>query len=210
MPERTCTKCGETKPETTEFFGRRGTKDRGGLRPDCKVCVSARDRAYVERNADRIRAQRAAYRASLPADVKRERERAYTATEAGREVRRRATRRFNNSDAGRRVFVLAQHRRRAKKAATGSRFTAGEWDACVTYFASSCAYCGAAAKLTQDHVVPLSGGGDHAAENIVPACGSCNSRKFTSDMETWFRAQPFFNAERLAIITDYSAGVAAA
>ena len=32
-------------------------------------------------------------------------------------------------------------------------------------------------RLTQDHVIPLSKGGQHIKENIVPACPSCNSKK---------------------------------
>jgi 5-methylcytosine-specific restriction endonuclease McrA len=32
-------------------------------------------------------------------------------------------------------------------------------------------------KLTQEHVIPVSRGGGTTAENIVPACGKCNSSK---------------------------------
>jgi 5-methylcytosine-specific restriction endonuclease McrA len=31
--------------------------------------------------------------------------------------------------------------------------------------------------LTQDHVTAVSRGGEHSADNVVPACRSCNSRK---------------------------------
>lgn len=34
-------------------------------------------------------------------------------------------------------------------------------------------------RLTADRVIPLSRGGSNFIENIVPACGSCNSRKGT-------------------------------
>ena len=41
-----------------------------------------------------------------------------------------------------------------------------------------CAYCGdGAARLTLDHVVPRSRGGDSVWENVVTACGPCNLRK---------------------------------
>lgn len=43
-----------------------------------------------------------------------------------------------------------------------------------------CLYCGTQlprSQLTRDHVIPLSRGGDDLWENVVTACGSCNSRK---------------------------------
>src|SRR6267142_504623 len=41
-----------------------------------------------------------------------------------------------------------------------------------------CRYCGSGAD-TKDHIVPKRFGGDDAAENIVPACRTCNCRKNT-------------------------------
>ena len=41
-----------------------------------------------------------------------------------------------------------------------------------------CVYCGTASgRLTLDHVVPRSRGGDSAWENVVTACAPCNHRK---------------------------------
>lgn len=41
-----------------------------------------------------------------------------------------------------------------------------------------CAYCGqTAGRLTLDHVVPRSRGGDSTWENVVTACAPCNLRK---------------------------------
>ena len=40
-----------------------------------------------------------------------------------------------------------------------------------------CQYCGADRKLTVDHVVPRSKGGDHAWDNVVTSCAPCNLRK---------------------------------
>jgi 5-methylcytosine-specific restriction endonuclease McrA len=41
-----------------------------------------------------------------------------------------------------------------------------------------CAYCGAASsRLTLDHVVPRSKGGESIWENVVAACAPCNHRK---------------------------------
>ena len=41
-----------------------------------------------------------------------------------------------------------------------------------------CVYCGdGTSRLTLDHVVPRSRGGDSVWENVVTACGPCNLRK---------------------------------
>ena len=40
-----------------------------------------------------------------------------------------------------------------------------------------CVYCGSGAKLTLDHVVPRSRGGDSVWENVVTSCAPCNLRK---------------------------------
>ena len=41
-----------------------------------------------------------------------------------------------------------------------------------------CVYCGTAAgRLTLDHVIPRSKGGDSVWENVVTACAPCNLRK---------------------------------
>jgi len=38
-------------------------------------------------------------------------------------------------------------------------------------------YCGSAGRLTLDHVVPRSRGGDSVWENVVTSCAPCNLRK---------------------------------
>jgi 5-methylcytosine-specific restriction endonuclease McrA len=40
-----------------------------------------------------------------------------------------------------------------------------------------CVYCGSAGRLTLDHVIPRSRGGDSVWENVVTSCAPCNLRK---------------------------------
>ncbi len=51
------------------------------------------------------------------------------------------------------------------------------YDAVYSRDGRKCRYCGAADRLTIDHVVPRIQGGDDTPENLVVACKSCNSRK---------------------------------
>ncbi|MEQ9359741.1 HNH endonuclease [Coleofasciculus chthonoplastes] len=40
-----------------------------------------------------------------------------------------------------------------------------------------CQYCGSPKRLTLDHVIPRSKGGNHRWDNVVTACQRCNSQK---------------------------------
>src|ERR1041385_6615941 len=52
-----------------------------------------------------------------------------------------------------------------------------------------CMYCGTtASKLTLDHVVPRSRGGDSVWENVVTSCAPCNMRKGTRRPEEFSMA----------------------
>lgn len=71
-----------------------------------------------------------------------------------------------------------KHRRRAQiTGAAITTLTASEWAWLVEQYGGRCAYCGRKTKLTQDHVVPISRGGNHSLSNVVPACMDCNLRK---------------------------------
>ena len=50
MELKRCTKCGENKPNTNEYFAF-SNKSKGTLRPSCKVC----DKKYRENNKDKIK-----------------------------------------------------------------------------------------------------------------------------------------------------------
>ena len=94
-------------------------------------------------------------------------------------------------------FIGAQKRRGEE----APKLTHQEWKEILIYFGGECAYCGCTPsrrkKLTKDHLVPISAGGETRPYNIVPACASCNSSKGTKDFKDWFMKQPFFSQERL-------------
>jgi 5-methylcytosine-specific restriction endonuclease McrA len=69
------------------------------------------------------------------------------------------------------------HKRREAKAA-GS-IDADSWQAVLAFYSYGCAYCPADHWDHQDHVVPLSKGGIHGIENVVPSCAKCNYAKGT-------------------------------
>jgi 5-methylcytosine-specific restriction endonuclease McrA len=79
-------------------------------------------------------------------------------------------------------FRTSESKRRARQRGAAIRdFTAQQWRAMQELVDHRCTYCGkrCKGKLTQDHIVPLSKGGNHTWTNITPACSSCNSKKYT-------------------------------
>jgi len=78
------------------------------------------------------------------------------------------------------VLAAKQSRRRALKAGIPGSHTAAEFDALVLRYGGLCAYCGTAGKMTRDHRIPLIRldlNPTDYIDNILPACGPCNSRK---------------------------------
>jgi len=82
------------------------------------------------------------------------------------------------------VAVLMQ-RRRARIAAALATLTAEQWAAILELYEGKCAYCGKPGKMTMDHVIPVSRGGGTTADNVVPACQSCNSSKNARTLQEW-------------------------
>ncbi len=51
-----------------------------------------------------------------------------------------------------------------------------------------CAYCLEPVEaLQKDCVLPISRGGRYTADNVVPACRSCNASKCNAEVTTWLR-----------------------
>lgn len=58
------------------------------------------------------------------------------------------------------------------------QLTLPEWRGILEYFGYACAYClRTDLPLEQEHIIPLSKGGEHSANNVVPACSGCNGFK---------------------------------
>ena len=68
--------------------------------------------------------------------------------------------------------------------------SATEWQRALEYFEFACAYCGVVADaFHQEHFIPLSRGGGYTADNILPACPTCNSDKLATMPLNWLVMQ---------------------
>jgi 5-methylcytosine-specific restriction endonuclease McrA len=150
-----CTKCGEIKPVSVEYFHRnKMTTD--GFRPHCKVCVAEYARVYRKVNArKRIEYGRQWYAANKAHTVRRN---------------------HAHYKANRELYRAAYQRRRARKLAAEGSHTAADIQAQYKRQNGKCYWCGKKVHETYhvDHIIPLSRGGSDNADNLVISCPYCN------------------------------------
>ncbi len=209
VPSKRCKKCGEEKPRS-EFYEHHGAKD--GLRGECKAChslkgalyrgsrksdIAERDRRYREAHKEELsvkeRLHRESHRETYAERGKRyyeanksvilEKQRKYNEGRREHNVRRVTAWVRENKD---RAKMYTERYRSRRRNAAVIDLTAQQWSACLEYFGHCCAYCGEQFdRLTMEHVVPISRGGNHTAANVIPACRSCNSRKNAKTLMEW-------------------------
>jgi 5-methylcytosine-specific restriction endonuclease McrA len=194
---KTCSRC-NTEQDLEAFYRQARGKD--GRYAHCKAChllltnaARKRDQAAdPEKWAETYKRRAAALpkeRKSAYGRVYRERhpeafaESTRRARRANPDLYREKRKRWaaNNPIKWAEARVAMTRRRRAlKRGAAISDLTAEEWRAIKAQYLGRCAYCGEIPRvMTQDHVIPLSKGGNHTRSNVVPACHPCNVRKFT-------------------------------
>lgn len=73
--------------------------------------------------------------------------------------------------------IKRDDQRKRKYRLKSGTISVNDWNEMLERHNHSCAYCGTQDDITQDHIKPLSKGGENVIENIQPLCRSCNSRK---------------------------------
>lgn len=149
---------------------------------------------YDAENSDRIKAYSREYN-SRPEVIAQRKD--YDSTPERRSAAREHSRRYRDRNPERvkattrewyrdnyEHVLLYNHAQRAKRRSVDvGDITQETWIDRVEYFGDRCAYCLAAPTVTHiEHMTPISRGGPHALENVVPACPSCNFRKGTKTL----------------------------
>jgi 5-methylcytosine-specific restriction endonuclease McrA len=77
-----------------------------------------------------------------------------------------------------RMREAARKRRALLANVSGPGLTESEWSEILEINDHRCAYClEQSNSLEVDHIVALARGGSHSADNVVPACETCNTSK---------------------------------
>jgi hypothetical protein len=212
-----CSKCKRELP-IDNFYKDCSTKD--GLRHRCKECIKndnqasnyARQKKWKAKNKEHIKRQTKEYKLKNKEEIKtksklyylKNKEACYQRTAKWRKnniekVRENGNRYYaENIERYRDIKRKIQQKRIAQQNNLLASLTISEWKECKAFFFYKCAYCGCEVKtLHQEHVIPLSQSGNYTRDNIVPACGKCNSSKRNSNMEEWYHKQEFFDMRKL-------------
>src|SRR3990167_7898032 len=158
-----CTRCGVAR-SLTSFARSRATSD--GLQYHCKRCQHLEYVVRYKKKKQHILEVTKNYRSSNQKKVSTFKRRYY---EAHREQYKIDLRRWRTAN-WRRHYVNSLAKRDALlRGATISDFTLEDWIEVLEQYGYQCAYCKSTSKLTMDHIVPLSKGGQHTQRNIAPA-----------------------------------------
>ena len=175
---RTCTKCGESLPATTEHFREIATKV--GLSSVCRTCLSERQKEYNERRYERMREYNSEYRKSHPEWTRKVKHESYMRNRESAIAKSKAWR-LANPDKTKltpeRSKIKDERKRLRKQGMIGSH-TKQDLAIIFDKQEGKCFYC--ACELTDwhvDHYIPVSRGGTNWPDNIVLACPQCNLAK---------------------------------
>lgn len=165
-PTYTCCHCGAPKAIT-----------KSGVR--LKRCRDCHNRICAEWAAKNLERRREISKAGASKWRARNPEKAlsYKQTEGAKEKASLYFRQWSRRpDVAFRLSVKVRNRN-AKLQAAG-HVTAGEWRLRLKEFANRCGYClKPSSRLDMDHMIPISKGGSHHIDNIIPACRPCNAAK---------------------------------
>jgi 5-methylcytosine-specific restriction endonuclease McrA len=163
-----CTRCDQVK-RFDEFP--KDSRMRDGRLNQCRTCRSTAVTEQRNRSPD-VRARHNSGQRKRWADGSVARMEASIEARLGPEG-------YENRTKRRRVQnrINAARHQAVRMGAQVNDLTIEDWDRLVVEHGGCCAYCGTAAELVTEHVVPLSRGGDNTKDNVVPACSPCNRRK---------------------------------
>ncbi|MEU3565127.1 HNH endonuclease signature motif containing protein [Kitasatospora sp. NPDC006786] len=159
---RACTSCLEVKSHT-EFC--RNPRQREGISTICTPCVNEYTREWARLNPGKT----AEYR------------KRWESKPGAKEMlaAKRARFRANNPDYGR---LKAAQRRAMERGSTAEPVSQRQIRRLVSELGVKCFYCDGPFEHL-DHFIPISKGGPHSIDNLVPSCADCNLHK--SDKMPW-------------------------
>lgn len=159
MQHKKCTKCGEEKPATPEYFYT-DSQNKSGLKMDCKQCK----KAYREANKESIRKVGKAWCEANKEHLKEYREANKESLKEYREAYRRTPK-------GRYSKIKSNAKAREINFALPFQIYESK------LWGEPCHYCGVDIEVTGLDRKDSSKG--YTPDNVVPCCRNCNTKKST-------------------------------
>ncbi len=194
-----CSKCGEEKPATVEYFSR-DKRNPDELRYACKSCQIEYNKRHRSESPVKYQAkkreQNKHYQKSNPEKVKHLRKR-------WKKENPEKVKAYHRRYAEKHPEKLAEtlRRRRSKKANIPCSFTSEDESSALRYFNGCCAVCGRPLRdlfgehyPAMDHWIPVSSPDCPGTipTNMVPLChgiDGCNNKKSNADPVEWIKKQ---------------------
>lgn len=191
LTQKRCKGCGEVK-DFSEFHKHKNRKD--NLNDICKKCNSEKVLKWQKNNPEKVgikskkwatahKEQR--YVAGVKwrnSNYEKMKQLIKAWADSHREKRRASVKKWQDSHPEQRA--LNQRNREIKKLNVGGTITIKDLAWLKDKYGDRCLCCGASGvKLTLDHVVPISKGGENSINNAQLLCGSCNSKKGTKTID---------------------------
>ena len=174
-----CSTCKQEK-DSSLFASDKRSPD--GLNYQCKSCKNIRAKKYREKDIEHTRllnnARVARWQKAHP-EIKNIYQNRYS--KAHPEIHK------SYREAHREKYRV-HHRNRYSLllGVPGNGITEKQWKELKESYLHTCVYCGKKTyRLEMDHVVPITKGGYHSIDNIVPACRNCNSSKNNHNLLSW-------------------------
>lgn len=165
-----CSKCGEEKPATVEYFHKKGN----GLRAKCKPCRAERGKAYYEEHKEAIAERHKAYYEEHKEYIA-ERHKAYR--EAHKEDRAEQQKAYYRTPKGKfRMIKKGAKERDINFSLPFKLYESQLWG-------KPCHYCGCEIEVTGLDRKDNDKG--YEVGNVVPCCMSCNNKKNTKPYQVF-------------------------
>jgi 5-methylcytosine-specific restriction endonuclease McrA len=178
MKTKVCARCNENK-DVSHY--RKFKPSRDGLQSYCNECQKAYNREYRKNNpryAKQHNAESKRFRKNHIEEIKEKLSVWYRKNVTFNRQRNRAAMKIWRSENKEKIKMYSANRYALLLGVEGNGITTEEWETIKRETGYRCSYCGQKSDALQmDHVVPVSKGGSHNAENITPACASCNQSK---------------------------------
>lgn len=181
---KTCTKCGQTKPRTNEYFYK-NQRSPDGLRPDCSACGKKRSNSYASENRQRARDRANEWRMN---NLERKKVSNRNWYEKNKKTIRAEWKEKYHADPER--YKVSSRVRRAR--VKGVPFERYRVEDVIDRYGTICHLCNKEIDLSaprqmkvpgwqnglhMDHVIPISKNGPDVLDNIRPAHGLCNIQR---------------------------------
>lgn len=153
--------------------------------PECVQCGNSFERLFLKGPIPIICSSKCEKRRYYLRHQEQENLRIKLWTKRNPEKKRRAVQNWisKNLEKQREIKRILENRRRARVKGNGViPYSQGEWEVLKTIYGNICLACGLKetedSKLTADHILPITLGGQDSLENLQPLCKSCNSKKY--------------------------------